>query len=265
MSRTSRGRNPSSTRPTASPKRPTLRRRWYIRPALSGDRRPEDPFALPVLRGRQRPLDAVRHRLQASGQRCEAARGPARVLRRRPDHDGPLLRRRQCVHQCGRPGGSVPDQLQHFDHRTGRGQGDAADLRWHNPVRRLAPGLCENGPKWYRRHDPVRFEQRATSTDGCSSPRASTSRRRASGFDQAARKSCPSISRSVVPARSAFEARSRSARPWIVSHDQPGGSVLPRSPRNAISFRITFDLASLRIIPAKNPWFPVAFPSNASA
>ena len=61
-----------------------------------------------------------------AGRRRPAARGPAGVLRGRPDHDRPLPRRRQPVRQRRRPGGPVQDHLQHLDRRAGGGQGDAA-------------------------------------------------------------------------------------------------------------------------------------------
>ena len=64
------------------------------------DRPPDDPLAGPVLPGSRRQLQAVQDGLPAPGRRRPAARGPAGLLRGRPDHDRPLPRRRQPVCQA---------------------------------------------------------------------------------------------------------------------------------------------------------------------
>ena len=163
-SSTGRSASPSRCRSACGPRWPTPGRRSTAPAAAAGlppaDRPPDDPLAGPVLPGSRRQLQAVQDRLAAPGRGRPAARGPAGLLRGRPDHDRPLPRRRQPVRQRRRPGGPVQDQLQHLDRRPGGGQGDAAGLRQHRRGRR------------------ARTRGRPTSRPATSRPRTGSSRSR---------------------------------------------------------------------------------------
>ena len=116
-------------------------------------RPPDDPLAGSVLPRGRRQLQAVQDRLAAPGRRRPAARGPAGVLRGRPDHDRPLPRRGQPVRQRRRPGGPVQD--------------DATTSRSSRSRRRREPCSPTTTSRWPK----ARTRRRPTS-------RPATSRRR---------------------------------------------------------------------------------------